>query len=105
MVERQYGNKHPFLHTDGGKEYTGESLTNPISALLKNSAIQHDTTPSYSSSSNGTAERLNRTLFDMARPMMIKSKLPAPFWAEANNPPSKIRNRLPTNPLPNLTTP
>src|SRR5437762_2331306 len=105
MVERQSGNKLQFLHTDGGKEYTGESLTNTISTFLKNSGIQHDTTPSYSSSSNGTAERLNCTLFDMARPMMIKSKLSSSFWAEAINTANKIRNRLPTKSLPNYTTP
>jgi hypothetical protein len=51
------------------------------------------------SASNGAAERLNRTLFDiMARPSLIKSKLPTPFWAEAIKTANKVRNRLPTRP-------
>jgi len=43
--------------------------------------------------------RLNRTLFDMARPSLIKAKLPTPFWAEAIRTGNKIRHRLPTKAL------
>ena len=52
------------------------SLFTATTTYVKDSGIEHDKTPSYSSSSNGTAERLNRTLFDMMRPALIKSKLP-----------------------------
>ena len=41
----------------------------------------------------------------MARPMIIKSKLPSPFWAEAINTANKIRNCLPTKSLPNKMSP
>ena len=105
MVERQSGKKLKFFFTDGGKEYTGETVKNTFTTFLKDSGIEHDTTTAYSSPSNGTAERLNRTLFDMARPALIKSKIPTPFWAEALDSANKVRNRLPTKSLANNKSP
>jgi len=104
MVERQPGRKLLFFFTDGGKEYTGESA-NTFTTFLKELGIQHNTTPTYSSASNGTAERLNRTLFDMMRPALIKFKLPTPFWAEAQDTANKVRNRLPSKSTANGTSP
>jgi len=96
MVERQSGYKLKFFHTDGGKEYTGKTVKNTFTTFLHDTGIVHDSTPAYSSASNGAAERLNRTLLDMARPSIIKAKLPTPFWAEAVTTANKIRNRLPS---------
>ena len=39
------------------------------------------------------AERKNRTLAEMARCMMIQSKLPPSFWAEAISTANYLRNR------------
>jgi hypothetical protein len=96
MVENQAGTSLKFFRTDQGKEFTGMAT---ITAFFEEHGIVHETTTAYSSSSNGIAERLNRTLFDMVRPMMIKSRLPTPFWAEAIDTAVKIRNRLPTRAL------
>ena len=96
MVENQAGTSIKFFRTDQGKEFTGMTT---ITAFFKEHGIVHECTTAYSSSSNGIAERLNRTLFDMVRPMMIKSHLPTPFWAEAIDTAVKIRNRLPTRAL------
>ena len=96
MVERQSGYKLKYFHTDSGKEYTGKTVKNTFTTFLHDTGIVHDSTPAYSSSSNGAAERLNRTLLDMARPTIIKAKLPTPFWAEAVHTANKIRNRLPS---------
>src|ERR1700733_4173058 len=41
----------------------------------------------------------------MARPSLIKAKLPTPFWAEAIGTANKIRNRLPTKALPENKSP
>jgi hypothetical protein len=96
MAENQAGTTLKFFRTDQGKEFTGMTT---ITAFFNEHGIIHETTPAYSSSSNGIAERLNRTLFDMVRPMMIKSRLPTPFWAEAIDTAVKIRNSLPTRSL------
>nr|GEY44236.1 hypothetical protein [Tanacetum cinerariifolium] len=42
---------------------------------------------------NGVAERKNRTLIDVARTMLIDSKLPTTFWAEAVNTACYVINR------------
>src|SRR5208282_2439998 len=75
------------LDTDQGREYTGN-----ITDFFMRHGIVHETTTPYSSASNGIAERLNRTLFDMVRPMIAKSRLPPQFWAEAIDTAARIRN-------------
>ncbi|GJW49754.1 ribonuclease H-like domain-containing protein [Tanacetum coccineum] len=44
--------------------------------------------------SNGVAERRNRTLIEAARTMLVDSKLPTTFWAEAVNTACYVLNRV-----------
>jgi transposase InsO family protein len=104
MVKNQSGRTVINLRTDEGREYMGETLKT-VSTFLTDNGITHEQTSAYSSSSNGVAERMNRTLMDMVRPMLIKSKLPTPFWAEALYTAVKIRNRLPTSSLKDHISP
>ena len=60
--------------------------------LIKNK-IKHNYTCPYSPHQNGTAERSWRTLFDMARALLIESKLPKFLWPYAINTAAYIRNR------------
>jgi hypothetical protein len=102
MVENQSGTTLKILQTDNAKEFTG---TNTITLFLENAGVIHQTTTGYSSSSNGVAKCLNRTLFNMVRSMILTSKLPATFWAEAIDTANKIRNRLPSRSLQNNIAP
>ncbi|GKE86592.1 putative ribonuclease H-like domain-containing protein, partial [Tanacetum coccineum] len=43
---------------------------------------------------NGVAERKNRTLIEAARTMLVDSKLPITFWAEAVNTVYYVQNRI-----------
>ncbi|KAI3762868.1 hypothetical protein L1987_53310 [Smallanthus sonchifolius] len=43
---------------------------------------------------NGVAERRNRTLIEAARTMIVDSKLPVTFWAEAVNTACFVQNRV-----------
>ncbi|GKE90008.1 retrovirus-related pol polyprotein from transposon TNT 1-94 [Tanacetum coccineum] len=43
---------------------------------------------------NGVAERINRTLIEAARTMLVDSLLPIPFWAEAINTACYVLNRV-----------
>lgn len=98
LVQNQSGKTLINFRTDEGGEYTGETLKT-VTPFLEERGITHEQTSAYSSSSNGVAERMNRTLMDMVRTMMITSNLPAPFWGEAVHTAAKIRNRLPTSSL------
>src|SRR5271170_1984503 len=99
LVQNQSGTTLINFRTDEGGEYTGETLKT-VSTFLEERGITHEQTSAYSSSSNGVAERMNRTLMDMVRTMMITaSNIPGPFWGEAVHTAAKIRNRLPTSSL------
>ena len=61
--------------------------------FLQMNGIQRKLTVPYTLEQNGVAERKNRTLAEMARCMMIQSKLPPSFWAEAISTANYLRNR------------
>ena len=92
LVERQTGKRIKALRTDNGLEYLGKEFTNE----LENCGIRREFTTPHTPQQNGVAERMNRTLVEMARCMLIQSNLPIHFWAEAVNTASYIRNRCPT---------
>ena len=98
LVQNQSGRTLINFRTDEGTEYTGETLRT-VTTFLSDHGITHETTSAASSSSNGVAERMNRTLMDMVRPMLLQSGVPSAFWGEAVHTAAKIRNRLPTSSL------
>lgn len=59
----------------------------------------HQLTADYTPEQNGVAERYNQTVVEMARCMLLQSKLPPSFWAEAVMTACYIRNRCPTRAL------
>lgn len=69
-----------WLKTDGGGEYNGGEFQN----WLKKREIVHEMTSAYSPESIGSAERLNKPLFDVARTTLLcfKNRL-SKFQAEA----------------------
>lgn len=80
-----------WMRTDGGGEYIGTEFQE----WIKRRGIVHEITTTYSPESNGAAERLNRTLLDMARTMMIGMETQRKdLWAEAVHIASFLRNRL-----------
>src|SRR5271167_622425 len=89
-VENKSDHKVSFLQTDEGGEYE-----NVMRQLLDQTGITHLRSPPYSHQSNGLAERLNRTLKDAARTMMIHANLPDSFWAKAMVQACEIYNMLP----------
>ena len=89
-IENKSGNRVSFLQTDEGGEY--ESF---MRQLLDQTGITHLRSPPYSHQSNGLAERLNRTLKDAARTMMIHANLPDFFWAKTMVQACEIYNMLP----------
>ena len=99
MVERSTGHKLITLHSDNGGEYTSVEFQ----SYLKKEGIKHELTVPRSPEQNGVAERLNRTLVESVRSMLIGAHLPQRFWAEALSTAVYLRNRSPTKALGNLT--
>src|SRR5579862_9604022 len=97
-AERQTGHKIKEIRTDRGTEYMGEMIK-----YVKCQGIEHNPTAGYSPQSNGVAERMNRTLFDMACTMIDASGAPYELWGEAVLAAAHIRNRIPTSTLDGKT--
>ncbi len=77
------------LRTDNG----GEFISKQYEDLLLSKGIKHETTGPYRPHQNGTAERGFRTLFEMARCMLIDSGAPKYLWSYAIMASVYIRNR------------
>ena len=66
---------------------------------LNRCGIIQETTAPYSQWQNGVAERANRTIKDMARTMLIASRLPAALWTFAMDMAVYLSNRLASSSL------
>ncbi|GIL95153.1 hypothetical protein Vretimale_1230, partial [Volvox reticuliferus] len=62
---------------------------------FSNKGIIHGTTVGYTPEQNGAAERLNRTLLEKTRAMLVESELPQQLWAEALATANYLRNISP----------
>lgn len=96
-LEGQSGRRLKSVRTDGGGEYDGKSWQEWSQTPGREFDLQR--TAPYSPEQNGIAERLNRTLLEKMRCMLIWSKLPASFWDVAVLHACYVRNRTPTNAL------
>lgn len=93
LVKNQHnGQGIKVVRTDGGGEYIGASFL----GVCKEFGIIHDTTSRYAAQQNGVAERLNRTLLEKARAMMIQANLGKAYWEYAIDVAVYLKNRSPT---------
>ena len=99
LVENQLGRRIRKLRTDNGGEYTGDDFEN----CLSEHGIIHETSLPYTPQQNGVSERMNRTVVEMARTLLIHSNLHASFWVEAVNTAIYLRNRSPSSSIENNT--
>jgi len=76
LVENESGQKLGALRSDNGGEFT----SNAFSAFLAGKGIKRQLTTPYTPQLNGVAERLNRTLLDKARCMMLDESCPRKLW-------------------------
>ena len=89
------------LWSDNGGEYVSEEFE----SYLESKGIHHELAVPYSPEQNGVAERMNRTLLESARSMMVHAGLPDRFWAEAVECAAYIRNRTPMSAVKGNKTP
>ena len=99
MVENASGRKLKVLRSDNGGEYTGKEFEE----YLKSEGVRHELTVPKTPQQNGVVERLNRTLVEIVRTMMIESKLDQRFWGEALSTVVYLRNRSPTKVVEGMT--
>ncbi|KAH9669014.1 hypothetical protein KPL70_021617 [Citrus sinensis] len=93
LVENQSDFKLKCLRTDNGLEFCSKVFEE----YCQKHGIKRHKTVRFTPQQNGLAERMNRTLVDKTRCMLINSKLPRSFWAEAVNTASYLVNRSPSS--------
>jgi transposase InsO family protein len=73
-----YG-KVKTLRSDNGTEFSGKAFE----SLMRDNQIKHEFSAPYSPHQNGTVERGWRTIFDMARCLLIQGNVPKYLWTYA----------------------
>ena len=99
LVERQSKRKLKTIRTDNGGEYT----SNKFVKYVKDEGIRHEKTIPTTPEQNGVAERLNRTLVESARSMLLDANLSKCYWAEAVSTAVYLKNRSPTKAVQGMT--
>ena len=91
-VENQFDLKIKKFQSDFGTEYCHKEFKE----LFEESGIIHRRSAPGCPEQQGKAERVNRTIIEMARCLMIRSGVPLSFWGEAVSTACYIRNRCPS---------
>lgn len=89
-VETQFDTKVKSFFSDQGSEY----LNQEVAKLLGGNGIELHLTSGYTPASNGVAERLNLTIMNDVRSMLIGAHLPSHFWPEAVYYSVMLRNNM-----------
>jgi hypothetical protein len=87
------------IRSDRGGEY----LSAEFDTYLKDQGIVRQLTVHHSPQQNGVAERLNRTLVEHARAMLIGKDMPMFLWAEAIQYAAWLKNWFPSRAIPGYT--
>ncbi|CAM8942693.1 unnamed protein product [Rhodiola kirilowii] len=100
MVENQTDLKLKCLRTDNGLEFCKKAFNE----FCNENGIKRHLTVPYTPQQNGTAERMNRTLLEKSRCMLISAGFKPSMWGEAVITASYLINRSPCSAL-NFKTP
>jgi transposase InsO family protein len=79
LIQTKTGRTIVRFHIDGGGEFRDFELR----AFLADQGTEITTTTASTPAHNGIAERMNRTLFEMTRALLIHAQAPAVMWGEA----------------------
>jgi len=92
LIENQMGTKLKGLITDNGLEFVSEQFNE----FCRLKGIKRHRTVLRTPQQNGLAERMNRTLLERVRCMLIGAGLPKSFWGEAVTTAPYLINRCPS---------
>ena len=95
MVERETSRRLKCLRSDNGGEYTSHMFRD----YCVKHGIRHEKTVPGTPQHNGVAERMNRTIMEKVRCMLMTAKLSKQFWGEAVRTACYLINRSPSVPL------
>lgn len=89
------------FHCDNGTEFINHNFKEQFNI----DGTEFETTIPGTPENNGVAERMNLTILNKARCMMLGSSLPRTFWVEAVGTSVYLINRTPTKGIPDNVVP
>ncbi|GJU16527.1 putative ribonuclease H-like domain-containing protein [Tanacetum coccineum] len=89
-IENQLDYKVKVIKSDNGTEFKNSVMNQ----FYEMKGIKREFSVARTPQQNGVAERRNRTLIEATRTMLVDSKLPTTFWAEAVNTACYVLNRV-----------
>ncbi|GJV97112.1 putative ribonuclease H-like domain-containing protein [Tanacetum coccineum] len=89
-IENLLNHKVKIIRCDNETEFKNKEMNQ----LCEKKGIMRQFSVARTPQQNGVAERRNRTLIEAARTMLVDSKLPTTFWAEAVNTACYVQNRV-----------
>lgn len=92
LAKNVTGQNVKIFRSDNGGEY----ISCEFEELLKSKGIMKQRSNAHTPQQCGVAERMNRSLVEMARSMLQFADLPNEFWAEAVQTAAFLKNRSPT---------
>ncbi|KAE9091335.1 hypothetical protein PF005_g18013 [Phytophthora fragariae] len=99
LVENQTGARVKCLRSDNDKEF----INKRVRTFCGEQGIIQQTSAPYSPQQNGLAERMNRTIVEMARSMLLYMGLELEWWGEAVNAAVYTINRVPNTARPHVS--
>jgi hypothetical protein len=99
FFERRFDCQIQVLRTDGGLEYRN------VDFFCEQTGVARQTTEPNNPASNGKAERMHRTVLNMARCMLFNSGMPIRFWGDAVKYAAYVLNRSPSRSNPGRKSP
>lgn len=93
MVENQTEKRVKCLRSDNRLEFCNQKMDN----LCEESGIKRHKTCPYTPKQNDISLRMNRTIMDKVRAMLMETGLDESFWAEASSTSVYIINRSPNS--------
>ncbi|GJS37167.1 retrovirus-related pol polyprotein from transposon TNT 1-94 [Tanacetum coccineum] len=91
LIENQTGKKIKRLRTNNGLEFCSRDFND----FCRDEGIARHYTVRYTPQQNGEAERMNKTLLERTRCLLLNAGLDRSFWAEALNTTCYLINRSP----------
>lgn len=94
-IENKTGKSLKYLRSDNGIEFLSDEFNN----YCKEKGVTNNRTVAGTPQQNGIAERLNKTLLERVRCMLLSSGLSKMFWGDAVTTASLLINKCPPVPL------
>ncbi|GJU99986.1 ribonuclease H-like domain-containing protein [Tanacetum coccineum] len=89
-IENLVDKKVKIIRTDNGTEFKNKVMDD----FCREKGIKREYNVARTPQQNGVAERRNRTFIEATRTMLVDSKLPTMFWAEAVSTACYVQNRV-----------